>query len=474
MASETLQLNERSIEDEIHSLSIAELGTALRDRRLTSVAITEYFLDRIRKTNPHLNAFVTVSDELALEQAETADKELARGIDRGHLHGIPMAVKDNIDTAGLRTTRGSCLFADHMPSKNAAIVELLFDSGAVLLGKTAMHEFAYGMSGINPHFGPTRNPWDLSRDAGGSSSGSAVAVAAGLCAFAIGTDTGGSVRQPAHTCGVVGFKTTFGAMDMRGVFPLAPSMDHLGFLAKTVEDNRIAFKTLRMRNQVLSERRTSPLNHNDPLNLRLGVDGKSFFQPGAEVSERIIAAVEALTAQGATQVDIEVQQFDEALKDTRTTFREANEKLLPLFDSNPSAIGEDVAAKIRAARELTATQYEVAQKARQTFLKHINQQFEKADVLVLPTSNVAAALIADRPSDYAHQAWRNCGIFNFTGHPAVSLPVGLLSRGLPCGLMLVAPHGADIQLLSYAELVRGALAKTGFSFVRPPLVSTMQ
>src|SRR5450631_3145171 len=204
------------------------LAAALRARKVSSWELVAQSLREIERLDSKLNAFVTVTGEAALAEAKARDEELARGIDRGPLHGIPIAHKDLMRTKGVRTTAGSKIYADYVPQRDAAIVTLLHEAGAVSLGKTGLHELAYGITSNNPHFGAIHNPWDLARIPGGSSGGSAVAVAAGMVPFATGTDTGGSIRVPASFCGIVGLKPTFGRVNIRGVLPLGFSQDHVG------------------------------------------------------------------------------------------------------------------------------------------------------------------------------------------------------------------------------------------------------
>ncbi len=222
--------------------SIDEIGKLFRKRKLSPVEITHLMLARIEQLNPKLNAYLTVTSELAIARAKQAERELfaPRGRkghrDRGPLHGIPISLKDNIYTAGVRTTAGSKILKDFIPLHDARVVVQLKEAGAVFLGKTNMHEFAYGVTTNNPHYGPARNPWDLSRIPGGSSGGSATAIAAGLCYGSIGTDTGGSIRIPASLCGITGFKPTFGRVSIADVLPLSPRLDCVGPLARSAAD----------------------------------------------------------------------------------------------------------------------------------------------------------------------------------------------------------------------------------------------
>ncbi len=225
-------------------MTIEQAAAKLRAREVSAVELARESLRRIRELQPVLNAFITVTEDLALEQARTADDELGRGIDRGPLHGIPYALKDLFATRGIRTTAGSKIFADYVPDYDCAAFEKLTEAGAVLMGKTGMHELAYGITNDNPHFGPVRNPHDPARISGGSSGGSGAAVAADMVFFAMGTDTGGSIRIPAAYCGCVGLKPTFGRVSRYGVLPLAFSLDHVGPLARTVRDTALVMNAI--------------------------------------------------------------------------------------------------------------------------------------------------------------------------------------------------------------------------------------
>jgi aspartyl-tRNA(Asn)/glutamyl-tRNA(Gln) amidotransferase subunit A len=225
-------------------LSIAEAADLLRRKQISPVDLTKSCLSRIEQLNPTLNAFITVMHDSALAEAHKAEDEINAGNWHGPLHGIPIGLKDLIDTAGVKTTCGSALFADRIPTEDAEVVRRLKSAGAVLIGKQNMQEFAYGGTSTSSHFGPVRNPWDINRVAGGSSGGSAAAVASGMCFGAIGTDTGGSIREPAAFCGIVGLKATYGRVSARGVFPLSPSLDHVGPLCRNVIDTALLLQAI--------------------------------------------------------------------------------------------------------------------------------------------------------------------------------------------------------------------------------------
>ena len=224
--------------------TVEELAPLLAKKKISPVELAELFLGRIETYGPRLNAFITVTAELALAEARVAEREIFRGRYRSALHGIPVALKDNIWTRGVRTTVGTTILRDFVPTEDAEVVRKLRRAGAVLMGKTNLHEFAFGVTGENPHFGATRNPWDITRISGGSSSGSAAALAAGLCTAALGTDTGGSIRVPAALCGIVGLKPTFGRISRYGVVPLVLRFDHVGLLTRSVGDTGLLLEAL--------------------------------------------------------------------------------------------------------------------------------------------------------------------------------------------------------------------------------------
>src|SRR5690349_20977435 len=296
---------------ELAFASIEEVGKLFRNRELSPVELVKLMLDRIERLNPKLNAYITVTAELALAQAKKAEAELfsPRGRkghrDRGPLHGIPLSLKDNIFTAGIRTTAGSKILQDFIPKEDAAVVGKLKIAGAVILGKTNMHEFAYGVTSNNPHFGPVRNPWDLSRIAGGSSGGSAAAVAAGLCYGSIGTDTGGSIRIPSGLCGIAGLKPTWGRISREGIIPLSPAFDCAGPLARTIGD--IALVTGILYTRVSREpdmAKPSTLRAN-PRKFCLGVPRQLFFDAlSPEVHKAFDAALLEFSRHGVTSKDI--------------------------------------------------------------------------------------------------------------------------------------------------------------------------
>src|ERR1700738_1736914 len=294
-------------ETELAFATIAEISRLFRTGKLSPVELTELMLARIERSNPKLNAYITPTAEMARVQAQRAEAELSvRGkrktrTDRGLLHGIPLSLKDNICTAGIRTTAGSKILRDYFPERDAPVVTRLKQAGAVLLGKTNMHEFAYGVTNNNPHYGAARNPWDMKRIPGGSSGGSAAAVAAGLCFGSVGTDTGGSIRIPAALCGIVGLKPGLGRVDVRGVIPLSVTHDCVGPLARTVAGAAVLFRAIAGdgTGKKEGERRHRGNAARKLSQLRLGIPREFFFDViSGEVEKSFDAGVRSIRGLG--------------------------------------------------------------------------------------------------------------------------------------------------------------------------------
>jgi aspartyl-tRNA(Asn)/glutamyl-tRNA(Gln) amidotransferase subunit A len=385
---------------------------------------------RIIERNQDLNAFLAV-------RAEAADWE-----------GIPLAVKDIFDTAGLVTTYGSALYRDHVPARTAEAVVRLERAGYVVVGKTNLHEFAYGVTSENPHFGPVRNPLDLKRMAGGSSGGSAAALAAGLCDAALGSDTGGSIRIPAACCGVVGFKPTYGLIPTEGVFPLSPSFDHVGPMARTVVECARAFRAL-----VGSQ----PSRPADLDRLRIGIPDSFFTFCSPEVTSAVRTALELMP--GAGPVDFpEPESFDAS----PMSLAEAAAVHRATFPSRADAYGEDVAEKLKRGLAVTTLEYDVCRERLTDFRKRALAVFEYVDLLAVPTLPCVAPLLGTKSLQAQGRLFetrelltRNTRPFNNLGWPVLALPCGIAENGLPASVSLVGPLGADeLVLAAGAELER--------------------
>ena len=423
--------------DDLTSLTIAEASARLLKRDIDPVQLAEAYLARITKLNPDLNAFVTVTRDLALREARSLPGPSGRGTAQAPLYGIPIAHKDLFETKGIRTTAGSLLFEDHIPETNAAIVQRLEDAGAVLLGKTNTHELGGGVTTINPFFGTTRNPVDRTRIAGGSSGGSAAAVAAHLCLAATGSDTGGSVRIPAAFCGCVGFKPTFDRISTRGLIAASPTFDHVGFLTRTVEDAQILFRA------VADGAADVPL----PDRIRIGVPNAYFFDKiwlEPEVEAAFTREMARLGGQGARIVAATLPVHDKTMSQVfdPVFLFELWGRFGADWRTHPGSFSKQFADVFSIERP-SVTDYEAGLAALKEFQAALDKAFDTVDVIATPTVTMTAPPIAG-PID-GMRILRNTWPFNAAGTPAISVPVR--GTSLPVGLQFVARRGEDDKLL---------------------------
>ena len=434
-------------------MTILEARQALRSKSVSCLELTEHCLDHIAKLNPRLNAFITVTEESAREQARILDRELANGQDRGALHGIPIAHKDLISTKGVRTTSGSKLFRDQVPAADAPIVEKLAAGGAVMLGKTGLHELAYGITSDNPHFGTIRNPRDPARTPGGSSGGSGVAVATDMAFFATGTDTGGSIRIPASFCGVVGLKPTYGLIDRSGIQPLGLSLDHVGPLTRTVADAGVAFQAM-----LDDGARLRPAPPSCQY-IRIGLPENFYFTHiSSEVSDRVHQAAQAAERLGARVTQVKVPDID-ALNDVGRIIllAEASALYQPYF-SRREDFGADVLALLDQGRLVPATDYVNAQRIRKMLLGEFSALFSTIDCLLTPTTPITAPLIGQKQVEIDGEVLdtrltttRLVRGINVLGFPALSMPCGNSAQGLPIGLQLIGRPFEEYLLLALGD-----------------------
>ena len=451
-------------------MTISEIGAALRSKKLSAGELTEETLRRVSDANPRLNMFITVTEEPARARAAALDDELARGIDRGPLHGIPIAHKDNIFTRGVRTTGGAKVFADFVPEKDAAIVSQLNDAGAIVIGKTGLHEFAYGITSNNPHFGAIRNPWDPERVPGGSSGGSAAAVAAGLVPLASGTDTGGSIRIPASFCGVVGLKPTYDRVSRKGVMPLGLTLDHAGLLAGTVRDVAIGFSVVAKHSSGYV-----PPAHADLRGTRIGVPENFFVERIApEVMLAFRAAVQTAAALGAHVVEIRLPDPEALNVVGRVVQLSEVSALLARYLDRPGDIGRDILVLVEQGRLIPAIDYLNAQRVRRVLDREFSKICKNLDCLMTPATPMTAPKIGDMNVDFGSftedvriSATRLTRPFNVLGWPALALPCGFSGAGLPIGLQLVAPPRQEDTLLQAGAALEDAFGVAGR---RPPLL----
>lgn len=447
--------------DDLAWLSLAEVSALLRERKVSAVELTRACLARIERLNPRLNAFITVTAEQALSEAKAADAQIAQKQFRGPLHGIPIALKDLIDTAGVKTTAGSAVFADRVPRADAEVVLRLKDGGAVLLGKLNMHEFAYGDSSAQSHYGPVRNPWNLDRVSGGSSGGSAAAVAAGLCYAALGSDTGGSIRQPAAYCGIVGLKPTYGLVSTRGVVPLAWSLDHVGPMCRTVMDAALALQPIAGYDAM--DTNSLPATPPDyatalrgrPAALRLGIPKAVFYQDlDGEVERAINEALRVLRGISVSVQDIQLPPY----KTLPIVGAEAYTYHTSYFTKTPDRYQPMTRRRLEAGARVTTTAYIEAKRELDRLRRAVLGVFQSVDLVITPTTPVLPATVEDAlkdpgtpPPGGVAPSLRNTQPFDIYGLPCVSVPCGFSRSGLPIGLSISGPPLGEGIVLALAH-----------------------
>ena len=451
--------------DDIHYLSIAETANRIWTDALSPVDVVQAYLDRIDQYDASYNAYQTVFREEALNAARQAEQDIRSGHYRGPLHGIPIGVKDLVYTKGGRTTAGSLVMADFVPDFDATIIEKLQAAGAIILGKTSVHEFAYGPTGVNPHYGTPRNPWGQDRLPGGSSSGSGVALAAGLTAGAIGSDTGGSIRIPAALCGIVGIKATYGRVSRYGVVGLSWTLDHLGPMTRTVEDAGL------MLNGLAGHDPKDPASADLPVpdftaglrdgvsGLRVGVLRDYFFRSlDPDVQLAVEEAVRVLEGQGAQIRDVTFPLASQiAVINSPIIQSEAATYHLPKLRNNWEQLSTKLRARLLPGLAVTADIYLNAQRARALVVQQCLELMQDVDVLLAPTEPVGAPRIDDefvtiqgRTEGVVNTLTRLTRPFNLTGFPAISVPCGFTAEGLPVGLQLASRPWEEATLLRAA------------------------
>jgi aspartyl-tRNA(Asn)/glutamyl-tRNA(Gln) amidotransferase subunit A len=438
-----------------HYLSIADLAARYRDRSLSPGAVTRQLLDRIADLDDTLNSFITVCEQESLTQADAAERELAAGRDRGALHGIPVAIKDLIDVAGVPTTCASRADSPRLPATDAALVRRLRDAGAVIIGKTNLLEYAYGA--VHPDFGQTNNPWDPRRTAGGSSGGSAAAVAAGLCFAAVGTDTGGSIRIPAAYCGVVGLKATYGLVDLEGVQPLSWSLDHAGPMARSCADAAALLAVM--------TGQPHPIARPDLAGLRLGLvqhpGAERYLEPAVRDSFESVAV--RLAAGGADLHPVHVPDLERAPEALmRIVGPEASLIHEKRLAAHPSGFADTTRRQIEGGFGVPATAYVRARQFQRTLADRFRALFATVDALLSPAVPwVAPAEDPALEDDAGAGEMLYSAVYNLVGLPAVSVCCGLSPEGLPIGLQVAAPWGADHFALSIGEIIESRAGGIG-------------
>ncbi|MDA1095911.1 MAG: amidase [Chloroflexi bacterium] len=462
--------------DDLCFLTIAEASELVRSRKLSPTELTRAYLDRIAAVDGALHSYVTVLHDEAMADARRAEDEIANGRYRGRLHGIPIAFKDLYATKGVRTTAHSRVLADWIPNEDATAVTRLKDAGAVVLGKLAMSEFALGRPAPDPLFPAARNPWDLARIPGGSSSGSGVATAAGLCMGSLGSDTGGSIRGPASFCGIVGMKPTYGRVSRAGVVPLGWTLDHCGPMTRTVEDAAIMLEALAGWDPRDPTTSSEPVpTYSARLNGGLvgrviGVPRHFFFADESDVDPDVSAAVTAalavLVGLGARLVDITVPSLEYSrIANTVIMYGEAYAYHEENLRKRPQDYGP-VRDQFLMGGLTTMADYVQAQRLRAKLVEEFAASLRQVDLIATPSFPFAAPTFDPYDAAAVGRGFRYLGPFNLTGLPAMSVPCGFTKTELPIGLQLVAAPFAEATVFNAGHVYQGA---TNFHGRRPPL-----
>lgn len=448
------------------ALSVADLdlrgvSEALARRDVTSVQAAEEYLGRIQQHDRVLRSYITVMADHALARAKAADADTERGRRRGPLHGVPIALKDLIAVAGVRMTSGSQLYADHVPTRDAFVTRRLHDAGAVILGKLAMHEWAFGRPATEGPFPTGRNPWDIHRAPAGSSSGSAVAAAAGLCAGALGSDTGGSVRGPAAMTGLVGHKPTYGLVSRSGVLTMCWSLDHVGPMTRSVWDSAALLQVIAGTDpDDTSTRGAQVQDYLDGLEagargLRLGVLRRFYVDfPGLndDVRAAALTAFETLRAEGATLTDVDAPSLDLSTAAWAPFLAETYEYHARNLRERPEGYRESLRPRVYMGALVTAADYLRAQRLRERFRREVDALLERVDLLVFPGQMTPALRFEDFPmSGLAPASMRYTAPWNLLGLPAVVVPCGVSREGLPVSIQIVGRAFDDATVLRLAR-----------------------
>lgn len=445
---------------ELLKLDIVSLAEKYKSKQISPVEVTTAILSRIEELNPQLNAFITIMSEQAVKSAKKAEHELVRGEWKGYLHGVPVGLKDLIETAGVRTTMGSRIYCDYIPQDNATVVNILQQNGAVILGKLNTHEFAYGPTGDVSYFGPVGNPYDRQKMTGGSSSGAGAAVSAAMCFGALGTDTGGSIRIPSSACGIVGMKPTFGRVSKYGVFPLGYSLDHVGPMTRTVRDNAVMLGIL------AGYDKQDPYSLNQAAEdftrlLGQGLKGtvigipRSYYYNNVEqqVSAALDHAKQVYRDLGAAVIEVDLDLDDVSWAQLVTIRSEAYAVHEKWIEAQPDLYHPEVRDRLVASKEAKGYEYVKAGLIRRETVGRFKRVFEDADALLVPTLAITPKSIGQREveingeREHIYSALlRLNGPANLTGLPSLSVPCGFSTDGMPIGMQLIGNHLAEANL----------------------------
>ena len=461
---------------------MADLGRLIATKQVSPVEVVRAHLDRIAAVDSKLRAFITVCAESALESARAAEADLMAGRILGRLHGVPWAPKDLYSTRGVRTTGGSKILADSVPSEDSTVVARLARAGTILLGKLNMHEFAYGPEGLNAHYGDARNPWsaDAHRITGGSSSGSGAAVAAGLAPGSLGSDTGGSIRIPASLCGITGLKPTYGRVSRAGVLPLAWSMDHVGPMTRSARDCALMLSVIAGYDPADPTTSVLPVPDygaaltGDVKGLRVGLLRAHFTDPAAaDVRAAVEASAKQLEQAGAVVDEVNLTQvIHVATGSAAIVASEALAYHAPWMRSRPQDYQPDVRERLRLGAFVNGAHYVRAQQIRALVTREVDEALARRDVLLAPATPLVAPVLGEReaalgdgPSDVRAALLRCARPFNFSGHPACAAPCGFTPGGLPIGLQIV---GRPFDEATVLRVVDAYQRMTDWHTRRPP------
>lgn len=475
---------------ELCTITLAELAALLRGKQVSPVEVTQAYLERIETLDPTLNAYITVTADQALAEARRCEEEILRGDYRGLLHGVPIALKDLYDAAGVPTTAASKIYAHRVPDEDATSVARLRAAGAVILGKTNLHEFAYGVTTDSSFFGPTRNPWDQARVPGGSSGGSGVAVTAGLCAAATGSDTGGSIRIPAALCGIVGLKPTYGRISCHGLLPLSWTLDHPGPMTRSVygaaamltamagydpRDPASADVPVPDYTTDLEEGVAGPVLSSSK-GLRIGLDPQwALTGIHVEVRHAFEQALKVLEEMGVEIVEVSVSRVGEGMEAALTMLMaEATAIHEEFLRTRPDDYQPDVRARLEKGFDMTGLDYARARRTGELLRRDFALLFQKIDLLATPMCGITAPKLGQREVTIDGETvsvmaplTRYTRVFNLTGLPAISVPCGFSSEGLPIGLQLVGRAWDEATVLraayAYEKQLEGAWQRSTLS-----------
>jgi len=446
--------------------TIAELGPMLQKRQTSSLDLTTACLKQVAELNPKLNAFITVTAESARREAAAADAEIRSGKYRGPLHGIPISIKDVFATRGVRTTAGSKILSNWIPDHDATAVARLRAAGAILLGKNHMHEFAYGVTSDNPHYGPARNPWNPTLVPGGSSGGSGIAVATSMSFASLASDTGGSIRIPSAVCGTVGLKPTYGRVSRYGAVPLAWTLDHVGPIVKSVEDAAILLTILAGHDSSDTTSSNMPVPDYRTMmqasvrGIKVGIPRSYFFEHvDTEITSAVTKAIAVLEELGAIPVEIQIGELEPCpAAEAHITLVEATSYHEKHMEKHLSEYGEGVRTDLEAGRFLLGTDYVKSQRYRSHLKAIFTEVFRKVDVVVSPTLPAFPPKVGEvwvqsgDLREHIIDAFLRFVIpFNLTGFPAISGPCGFSKTGLPIGLQIAAAPFNESALLKVAH-----------------------